>query len=44
MGELGERSIVLGHVQDVRKNVDVVNPVGIDGENLPELALCSGKV
>ena len=42
--ELRKRSTVLGHVQDVRQDINIVNTVRVDGKNLPELGLSSRKV
>ncbi len=44
MGEFRQRGTVLRDVEYIRKNVDVVNTVGVDRENLPELGFGTGKV
>lgn len=44
VGELRQRGTVLCDVEYVRKNVNVVNTVRVDGKNLPKLGFGAGKV
>ncbi len=44
MGKLRKRRVILCDIQDIRKNVDIIHSVGVDNENLPELAFSSSEV
>ena len=44
VGEFRQRGTVLCDVEYVRKNVNVVNTVRVDGKYLPELDFGTGKI